>query len=186
MRKALIIVLIIVVVAGIALGLKSKTEKEAQNNSAPSVDTAHQADNQVDNNQNTYQIPFKVGQKFDDFTVVSIKPRAYTADYTVQFSGTTTVSGVFRESPLNGTNEDNPKTIAAFTVDPNDLEKIPASDENGASRNTFYFNYGTRPLIDIVKGIEYGKKKTITIANYSLYHIGSEGGNSADFVEISK
>jgi Ca2+/Na+ antiporter len=174
-----IIALIIIVVGVIYFSLKSSDSENAQTSSEQ---------------QNTTSIPFTKGEKIGDFTVSAVSPHqgsdmngnAVLAGYTVSFTGMTTLSGTFTKSSLFGTNEDDPNTVAAFKVDPADLNKIPhdRNNPNQGPLDLFYFT--NRPKIDSLKGIVYGQKHTITISNFQLYAIESEGGNSATFVNLVK
>jgi hypothetical protein len=130
--------------------------------------------------ESPYMIPFKVGQQFGDSTVSGLDVKAI-GDYSIQFVGTTTVTGVFREGLI----ENDPKTLSGFIIDAADVNKIPtAPDEDGAPTNIFFFR--NAPARDIAKGMDYGQRHTIVIANYRLFHVGAEGGNSADFVKFVK
>ena len=148
----------------------------------------------VQSNDQTVSIPFTKGERIGDFTVSMVSPHQGSdangnpvpAGYVISFIGTTTLSGTFTKSPLFGTNEDDPGTIAAFQVDSADLNKIPHDRNNPNQSPADFFYFINRPKIDSAKGIEYGQKHMIIISDFQLYAIESEGGNSARFVNVVK
>ena len=117
--------------------------------------------------------PFKVGDKFGDFTaaIVNYTPNQLGA-YTVQFVGTTTVSGRFAYDDDVGT---------SFVVDSASVWRIP-SDPNYSSNLSFCFT--GQPDLYSELNVDASESYTITISDFFLSHTFTGGCNDAKFVKI--
>lgn len=151
-----------------------KSETQTQQNKSISVSSIS---NKYENPSNLTDVPFKKGQTVGDFTVLSVRPEKYTKGYVVDFTGTTTVSGIFIKP-----GED---TGLCFEVSVKDAMKIPQDVSMSASSRRICFP-ADPVVMSVLPNINYGVEHTITISNYYLDAANNGSDNAAWLVRIVK
>lgn len=125
----------------------------------------------LNDEETTYNIPFKIGQKVGNFVAARIEyPKI--GGYYVHFVGTTTVSGKFRDSGMFG---------SCFITDKADLSKVPVIPDENSFHSEFCFdNYA-----DVVKTIDYSRNYKVTISDFKFAgEIPADSTHTAKFVKI--